>query len=131
MPKIRPFGYSLLLDFYNCEPEILDNLDKCHDFLDTLVEKIGMKKQSPPYIFRSPKEYPDKAGLSGWVPLIESGIQLHTLVPKHFASLDIYTCGECIVTDTEKIIEEAKTFFQSDKFERQFLRRGQEYYKSI
>ena len=41
-----------------------------------------MEKQAPPSIFRSDAtRFPDKAGLSGWVPLIESSIVIHTLDP--------------------------------------------------
>lgn len=122
----KPFGYGLYIDLYNCNSEILDDLGRCYSFLEYLVMKLKMKKQSPPYIFRSPIEFPDKAGLSGWIPLIESGIQLHTLIPKKFASLDVYSCGKF---DKEKIVKEAKKFFKSTKVEIQYLHRGVEYYK--
>jgi S-adenosylmethionine decarboxylase len=121
---LRPFGYGLYIDLYNCDPAILDDIQRCYQFLDDLVAELKMSKQSPPYIFRSPAEYPDKAGLSGWVPLIESGIQIHTLVPKRFASLDIYTCG---IVHQEKTVALAQEFFQSDKVEIYFLNRGIEY----
>lgn len=51
-----------------------------------------MTKQSPPFVFMSDANlYPDKAGIFGWIPLIESGIQIHTLAPKHFISIDVYS----------------------------------------
>jgi S-adenosylmethionine decarboxylase len=124
--KPRPFGYGLYLDLYDCDPEVLDNIDKCARFLEYLVKKLKMQKQSPPYIFRSPEDFPDKAGLSGWIPLIESGIQLHTLLPKRFASLDIYTCGE---VKRDQLVKESIAFFKASKVEEQFLLRGIEYYQ--
>jgi S-adenosylmethionine/arginine decarboxylase-like enzyme len=116
-----------MLDFYNCKEESVDDIRLCYDFLDRLVGFIGMKKQSPPYIFRTDaKEYPSKAGLSGWIPLVESGIQLHTLVAKNFVSIDIYSCG---FFDPEKAEEFAIRFFEPEKIDRTFLLRGKEYYK--
>jgi len=37
--------------------------------------------------------FPDKAGVSGWQPLIESGIQIHTINENNFVTIDVYTCG--------------------------------------
>ena len=69
MAKKRVFGYELLLDCYGCNPHTCGNLEHCYSYLDNLVDFIGMKKQEPPSIFRTDrKSFPDKAGLSGWVP---------------------------------------------------------------
>ena len=125
-PKKGAFGHGLYIDLYECENPILDDLQVCYKFLVDLVDHLGMTKQSPPYIFRSPADFPEKAGLSGWVPLIESGIQIHTLTETKFVSLDIYTCGRL---DQEKIVDFAKEFFQSEKIEINYLLRGIEYHK--
>ncbi|MBI2104796.1 MAG: hypothetical protein HYT90_04340, partial [Candidatus Omnitrophica bacterium] len=73
-PRRRPapFGFQLLLDLYDCKPGACDDLGLCYDFLESLVKVLKVEPQSPPYIFRTDgKRYPDKAGLSGWIPLVE------------------------------------------------------------
>jgi len=124
--KDKPFGYSLLLDMYGCRAKSCDDLAFCYQFLEDLVEHLGMQKQSPPFIFRTDKErYPDKAGLSGWIPLVESGIQLHTLTKKSFVSVDIYSCSYFAAKD---VLAFTKEYFKPTKVEQRFLRRGKEYY---
>ena len=82
--KESAFGYELLLDLYDCRQGVCDDLTLCYQFLDEIVDYLGMEKQGPPSIFRTDElRFPDKAGLSGWVPLVESSIVIHTLSP-HF-----------------------------------------------
>ena len=88
----RPFGYLLTLDCYNCLPRLMYDVGAAYWLLDELAASLGMTKQAPPFVFASPAEFTDKVGISGWVPLIESGIQIHTLAMTRFVSLDIYCC---------------------------------------
>lgn len=121
------FGFELLLDLYNCKPGACDDIDLCYRYLDEIVSFLGMEKQSPPYIFRSDGvRFPDKAGLSGWAPLIESSIVIHTLTPKNFISVDIYCCREFDIT---KAKEFTHSFFLPEKIDAQFIERGKDYYK--
>ncbi len=120
------FGRSLHVDFYGVSRELCDDLRFCYDLLDDLTARLGMHKQAPPFIFRSPDvEFPDKAGLSGWVPLIESGISIHTLTLTGFVSIDIYTCG-CL--DAEEAVRYLNNRLGADRIERQYLVRGAAYY---
>lgn len=122
-----PFGYLMTIDLYDCKPGICDDLGLCYQFLEDIVEELKMKKQSPPYIFKSDeKVYPDKAGLSGWVPLIESGIQIHTLTPKNFISIDVYSCKKF---STENMGDFAKKYFGANEVEINFIERGVKYNK--
>ena len=129
MPKKafqKPFGYLQTLDMYDCKEGIADDLDSCYEFLEKLVDKLDMHKQSPPYIFRSDNEkYPDKAGLSGWIPLIESGIQLHTLTKKNFITVDVYSCREWEPKDVEEF---ARKWFEPKGIETAFIPRGTQYF---
>lgn len=120
----EPFGYLLTLDLYGCIKGATDDLTLCYDFLEALVGGLKMTMQAPPFIFRSPLQYPDKAGLSGWVPLIESGIQIHTLTPKNFVSIDIYCCHHF---DSAGITELAKRFFAPREVEMNEIVRGMKY----
>jgi S-adenosylmethionine decarboxylase len=123
--KQQAFGFHLMLDCYCCNPEHLDNIDSCYRFLDELVEIVGATKQTQPYVFRTPDEFEGKEGLSGWVPLVESGISIHTLTTNRFISLDVYSCKEF---NRESVIEFTRQFFEPAEIEQQFLLRGLKYH---
>ena len=127
MKKIKPFGYLLTLDLYECKKGLSDDLSFCYKFLGDLVNKLKMHRQSPPFIFKSDnKKYPDKAGLSGWIPLIESGIQIHTLSKKNFISIDVYSCRKF---STDNIKDFVKNKFLCKEVEMNFIERGLSYNK--
>ncbi|MCX5681922.1 MAG: S-adenosylmethionine decarboxylase [Candidatus Omnitrophica bacterium] len=122
------FGYQLLLDLYGCKEGVCDDLTLCYEFLDEIVGKLGMEKQSPPSIFRSDAtRFPDKAGLSGWAPLIESSIVIHTLSPKNYISIDVYCC-KAFSLDVAR--DMCRKFFHPVKIDDQYIERGLDYYKS-
>ncbi len=124
--SIKPFGYHLTIDLYNCKTEDCDNLDLCYRFLHDIVGFLKMEKQSPPFIFRSDcTKYPDKAGLSGWVSLIESSVVIHTLTPKRFMSIDVYSCRKFDIKDTTDYV---KKYFSTKSAEVNFLKRGLKYH---
>src|SRR3989338_2240446 len=124
----QAFGYQLLLDLYDCRTGACDDLSLCYQYLDESVAALGMEKQAPPNIFRSDERlFPDKAGLSGWVPLIESSIVIHTLTVKNFISVDVYCCK---FFDVEKAKDMCRRFFAPKKIDAQYIERGQDYYKS-
>lgn len=125
--KPEPFGYELLLDLYGCKEGACDDLTLCYNFLDQIVDALGMEKQAPPGIFRSDAtRFPDKAGLSGWAPLIESSIVIHTLTPKNFISVDVYCCK---IFDPNVARKMCQKFFSPRKIDEQYLERGFDYYK--
>jgi len=125
--EIPPFGQSLHIDLYGVSRELCDDLSFCYDLLDDLTAYLDMHKQSPPYIFHSPDDqFPDKAGLSGWVPLIESGISIHTLTVKEFVTIDIYTCG---YLDVEKTLGYLSDKLKASSHESHHLVRGLKYYE--
>ncbi|MFH1678526.1 MAG: S-adenosylmethionine decarboxylase [Candidatus Omnitrophota bacterium] len=125
--KEQVFGFELLLDLYDCRPGACDDLTLCYQFLDEIVEDLGMEKQAPPNIFRTDGlRFPDKAGLSGWAPLVESSIVIHTLTPKNFISVDIYCCKEFDVSKAKLFV---RNFFLPKRIDDQFILRGIDYYK--
>ena len=124
--KSMVFGYELLLDCYGCKKGTCGDLEHCYSYLDKLVDFIDMKKQEPPTIFRTDrKSFPDKAGLSGWVPLVESSIVIHTLSKKNFISIDVYSCKDY---SQKKVIEFTQRYFDPEKIEHQFVERGKHYF---
>lgn len=132
------FGKSYLLDMYACREGACDDMELHYRFLEELVEKLGMHKMCPPYVLHAPsifskinnklnriEEYPDKAGISCWVGLIESGIAQHSLEPSHFSSIDVYTCGKL---DIDMVREFAKETFGFQDYEEVLINRGTKWF---
>lgn len=112
----KPFGYSLMIDIYNVKPELLDDMSLCSKFLLDITSFLKMESQSPPIIFKGDTDaYPIKGtGLSAWIPLIESGIQFHSISAKQFLSIDIYSCKDFPPQET---VEWVWAFYRpGDKF---------------
>ena len=123
--KPEPFGYLLTLDLYRCREGACADITLCYNFLEEIVVYLKMSKQSPPFIFQSDGVlYPDKAGLSGWVPLIESGIQIHTLTPKDFISIDVYSCKKFEIEGVKDFVQK---YFDAKEVELNFIERGVKY----
>lgn len=125
----KPFGYSYYLDMYNCREGAADDLELHYRFLERVVDKIGMTRMSQPVVMHGPTRngveiYPDKAGVSGWVPLIESGIQIHSMEPKRFITLDVYSCNKF---NSEIIYNYAKECFGFGDSEQHYFVRGMKY----
>jgi S-adenosylmethionine decarboxylase len=126
--KKNHLGYYLTLDIYDCAPKTVGDLETGYLFLDELPKLLGIKKLSPPFIvYTDEKKYPDKAGLSGWIPFIDqktkmfSGASLHTLTPTNFISIDIFSSREI---DREKVKELTRKAFGPKKIEEEYLVRG-------
>ncbi len=123
--KGKPFGYSLLLDLYGCKKQICDDMNDTYDFLNRIVGFLRMHKQSEPTVVRTDHvKYPSKRGLSAWVPLVESGIQIHTLTVKNFITIDIYSCREF---NPVKVGKYVKKWFGAKDAEEHFILRGTKY----
>ena len=125
----KPFGYSYLLDMFDCLPGTADDMELTYRFLERLVDDLGMTRMSAPVVIHAPRDkgveiYPDKAGVSGWVPLIESGIQIHSIEPTHFITLDVYSCKEF---DPNIIKQFAHECFGFAGCEERFFERGTVY----
>ena len=125
----KPFGYSYYLDMYGCRAGAADDLELHYRFLERVVDKIGMTRMSQPFVIpaltkNGVEVYPEKTGVSGWIPLIESGIQIHSIEPTHFITLDVYSCNKF---DKNIILEYARECFGFDQHEEHFFVRGMKY----
>lgn len=126
---MKPFGFSYLLDMYDCHPGAADDLELTYRFLETLVDKLGMTRMSQPFVIHGPTKdgvelFPDKLGVSGFVPLIESGITIHSLEPTRFITLDVYSCCRF---EPAVVFDFAKVTFGFQSHEDHFIERGTRY----
>ena len=124
----KPFGWELFVDAYGCDNSVIDDINVVYNFLEDAVHILGVHTQSPPYVFHSPGNFPDKAGISAWVPLIESSIAIHTLTVKNFVSIDYYTCSKFTPEAEKKLLRLAESTFFSRKIDSYIMLRGLDYY---
>jgi S-adenosylmethionine/arginine decarboxylase-like enzyme len=130
MKQEQVFGYLLTMDLYGVEPARCQDLNIGYDFLNRLPGHIGMHKQSLPHIYVTPPEWAGKGGLSGWVGLVESGIQLHTLTEQGFVSVDLYTCSFICEAMIPEILDFAAQSYPNREAETNLIKRGLKYYHS-
>ena len=87
------FGYHMFMDCYGCDRKIIGSIEVCYKYLNEMAKIMKVHKQSEPYVvYTDPVKYPDKAGISAWLPIVESGISIHTLTPTGFISVDVFSC---------------------------------------
>jgi len=122
-----PWGWQLILDCFGCEPEVCCDLDKGYEFLDKICIHLHMTKQTQPYIFKTcESRFPGLPGYSGWIPIIESGIQIHTSANNRFISIDVYSCRPFDPVDVEQFV---KNWFAPQIIETLLIKRGKEMQK--
>ncbi len=121
----QPWGYQLILDCFGCSHDICCDLDNGYEFLDQICDSLEMTKQTQPYIFKTcDRAFPGRPGYSGWVPIIESGIQIHTSAKNHFVSIDIYSCKLFDQTAVQKF---TMNWFAPEGIDARFFCRGRDF----
>lgn len=143
---MKPFGYSYLLDCYDCNDFRLDDLELHYRTVEELVFRLKMNKMGPPVLLHAPcvyegdgwkdldgnlqyyrrELYPDKAGVTVFQPLIESSIVIHSCIPTKFTTIDVYSCN-----DFRELIPDIKEFlrvkFEFQSYEENLVVRGTKY----
>jgi S-adenosylmethionine decarboxylase len=118
------WGFQLVLDCFGCDEKICCDLDRGYEFLDQICIHLKMTKQTQPYIFKTCETaFPGKPGYSGWVPIIESGIQIHTSANNRFISIDVYSCKPF---DNEDVQGFVQSWFQPKHIDTCFIHRGKD-----
>jgi len=118
------WGFQLVLDCFGCTEEACTDLDRGYEFLDKICVHLHMTKQTQPYIFKTCETtFPGKPGYSGWVPIIESGIQIHTSSNNRFISIDVYSCKPF---DEANVVDFVQTWFQPKHIDTCFIHRGKD-----
>jgi S-adenosylmethionine decarboxylase len=118
------WGFQLVLDCFGCDEKICCDLDRGYEFLDQICIHLKMTKQTQPYIFKTCETaFPGKPGYSGWVPIIESGIQIHTSANNRFISIDVYSCKPFRNEDVQDFVQR---WFQPQHIDTCFIQRGKD-----
>jgi S-adenosylmethionine decarboxylase len=123
--KNIPFGLHVMLEAYNCPPEVLNDSTLVYRILDELPDKIGMHKLIKPYVvFAESNNKRDPGGWSGFVIIQESHISLHTFIKRRFVTADVYSCKEF---NPKIAIEFLKKAFKTEDLEINVEVRGKKY----
>lgn len=114
----KNYGSELVLDLYDCDPEIITSKKKLNEFVVKICRLIKMKRYGPPLIERFGLNQDFTAGYS-LVQLIESSsITGHFSELWNSAYLNIFSCKRF---DADKSREFAKRFFKAKKIKSRLL----------
>ncbi|MFH0882603.1 MAG: adenosylmethionine decarboxylase [bacterium] len=88
--KPRALGHQMMVEFYDCDKDILDNLAGIESAMidaalvsgATIVEKV-FHRFSP-------------WGVSGVIVIAESHLAIHTWPEYGYAAVDLFTCGDTV-----------------------------------
>jgi len=97
---MKSLGKHLLIELYDCNQEIINNIKKIEEKLIRSVEISGATIINHTFHKFSPH------GVSGVVVIAESHFSIHTWPEYGYCAVDIFTCGEKI--DGEKALKYLK-----------------------
>ncbi len=109
-------GRHLLVDFYDCDNSILDDVT---DLEKRLVESAVQANST---VIKSVFHHYSPYGVSGVVVIAESDITIHTWPEYGYAAVDVFTCGDEI--DPWKAYEFLKDALEARRFEAREVTRG-------
>ncbi len=87
---MNALGTHLIIELYECEPSILDDLAGIEHHLLEAVRISGATVVKPVFHKFAPQ------GVSGVVVIEESHFSVHTWPEYGYCALDIFTCGELV-----------------------------------
>ena len=88
MYNLKTLGRHILVEFYNCDPEIL----KDPNFIEKQMKEAAICAKAT--IVESVFHHFNPWGVSGAVIVEESHLTIHTWPEYGFASADFFTCGD-------------------------------------
>jgi S-adenosylmethionine decarboxylase len=111
----------LIIDGYGGDPRLLEDKELIYDLLDRYPGEIGMTKIAPPYVFRYIGSKPEDWGISGFVPIAESHISIHTFVERCLVNIDVFSCKDF---DAQQVMQDLKERLSLHTLKGYLLKRG-------
>lgn len=87
---MQALGRHLLADLFDCDPEVIDNLDLVK------AAMIEAAKRAQATIVESLFHAFNPHGIAGVVVIAESHLAIHTWSEYRYAALDVFTCGDTL-----------------------------------
>ena len=114
--KLETLGRHILIEFYNCDEEILKNPTLIKEHMNEAARIANAT------IVESVFHHFNPYGVSGAVIISESHLAIHTWPEYGYAAVDVFTCGDKIDPLTAfKFLEDV---FKSDRSESIEVPRG-------
>ena len=114
---VKPLARHLIVDLYNCDREILDDIDTLRTAMLETTANVGGTRLADAFHKFEPH------GVSGTVVIAESHLSIHTWPEHGYAAVDIFTCGDL---DPMQGIPHLTKALHAGKVRCQELRRGLE-----
>lgn len=125
LPRLQdafvPFGWHLVLDLVDCDPDVIRSKERLCRFVTRLCEVIDMRPYGEPWAERFGLASPATAGFTV-VQLIEtSALTGHFVEDDNRAFLDLFSCKWF---DPDKAIAFILDFFGATIAEQRLMQRG-------
>ena len=102
---MKSLGNHLIIELYDCNVKIINDLHKVEDILMESVNISGAEIIAPIFHKFNPH------GVSGVVVIAESHFSIHTWPEYGYCAVDIFTCGNTI--DSQKALTFMKEAFEA------------------
>ncbi len=113
----KGLGRHVLVEAYECNPEVLDNLQFLQEAMVEAATRTGAEVVD--VVFRKFQPY----GVSGVVVISESHLAIHTWPEYGYAAIDLFTCGD--TADPWKAFDYLTEVLESKKVTTLEVQRGQ------
>ncbi len=90
MIKLEQLGRHILVEYYNCDKEILNSYDKVEEYM------LQAAKEAKATVVASAFHMFNPWGVSGAVIIQESHLTIHTWPEYGYAAVDLFTCGDTV-----------------------------------
>lgn len=114
--KIEQLGRHILVEFYNCDKDILNN----HALIEKYMNEAAVEAKAT--IVTSCFHMFNPWGVSGAVIIQESHLTIHTWPEYGYASVDLFTCGDSV--NPWVAFDYLKEKLQAEKHEASEVARG-------
>jgi S-adenosylmethionine decarboxylase len=88
--KLEQLGRHILVEYYNCDEDIL----KCHQRIEEMM--IAAAEKANATVVQSVFHLFNPWGVSGAVVIQESHLTIHTWPEFGYAAVDLFTCGDSV-----------------------------------
>lgn len=90
MMKMEQLGRHILVEYYNCDKDVLNNHDEIEKMMIDAAEVAGATVVESVFHTFNPW------GVSGAVVIQESHLTIHTWPEYGYAAVDLFTCGDTV-----------------------------------
>ncbi|MBF0474304.1 MAG: S-adenosylmethionine decarboxylase proenzyme [Deltaproteobacteria bacterium] len=113
---MKSLGKHLIIELYECDREIINDLEAVEHHITESVRVSGASIIKPYFHKFSPH------GISGMVIIAESHFSIHTWPEYGYCAVDIFTCGDLIQGD--KAMNYLKEHFKCQNVSLMEIKRG-------